>query len=185
MFPRGDLKCCIKGLFNIIGNAKEEIEKEGLLLPRTVKGKDLSELMSYNISAAFTIEGTDQRALLTNHGYMLRDPNIPHRFSIWFSRGILEPDFSVNDNFQDRLLMDWKALFGGVNAQRSLVQQAKVLAVRLLLGIQIADHMEEDGSMEYIFKRPIPGYCDVLYQDQNLRIFKGHHSSIYVMYRIS
>jgi len=192
MFPRGDLRCCIKGTYNIIGNPTEKIEKEGLFLPKNVGMDELYGLMSYNISVSFTIDGTNQRALLTNHGFVLPDPETPHRFSVWFSRGDLVPDFSANnedglllDWKENQSLLDWKKVFGGNNARRGLARHAKGMAVKLLLGIQIADQIDEDGRMEYTFKRPIPGYCDMLYQDANLRIFKGNAGSIYVMHRIS
>jgi len=187
MMPRGDLKCCIKGMFNIISDPTEQIEKEGLLLPRTVKEKDLSELLAYNTFVAFTIDGTNQRALLTNHGYMLPDPKIPHHFSIWFSRVILVPDFSANHSFQDDgLLSDWKELFGGDGARRGLVGHAKVMAEKLLLGTHIVDRMEEDGSMEYIFKKPILGYCDVsslAYPLSFLKSISPYEFSIYCIFQ--
>jgi len=180
MFPRGDLKCCIKGTFNIIGDAQEEIENEGLTLPKNLQKEDLSGVMTYNISVAFTMEGTNMQALLTNYGYMLPDPHIPNRFSIWFSRGILEPD-PQDDNTDSE--EEWKATFGDM--RRSWGERAKLLAARVLLGIRVPEKMEEDGTMEYSFMRPIRAHCDVLYMDDTLRIIKGHHGSIYVLYRIS
>ena len=54
----------------------------------------------------------------------------------------------------------------------------------MLLGADVPDSMDADGSMSYTLHRPIGGhgtsYVDVLYLDENLRITRGNAGSIFV-----
>lgn len=123
------------------------------------------------------------KGVLTNHGYMIPDPDVPNRLSIWFSGGTLQ----VQDAKQDLEL--WKQVFDVSAApQRDVMEMARVLGARILLGAHLPDKMENDGSMTYCLKRPIGGhgsaFCDVLYMDDTLRIMRGHHGSIFVSTRV-
>jgi hypothetical protein len=122
------------------------------------------------------------RGLLTNHGYMIPDPTVPNRLSIWFSGGTLECH-------QDEDLDEWKELFyHGDLPRRDLGELARVLAAKVLLGATSIEGMADDGSMSYQLRRPIGGhgqvFCDVLYSDHDLRVLRGHHGTVYVHRRV-
>jgi hypothetical protein len=118
---------------------------------------------------------------MKNHGYMLPDPKIPNRLSIWFTAGTLE----VND---DADLDDWKRIFSA-QPKLGLYDRANILAARLLLGANMPETMGEDGTMSYELRRPIGGhglaYCDVLYLDDDLRVLRGHGGQVYVCARLA
>lgn len=144
------------------------------------------------------------RALMTNHGYMVADPHVSGRSSIWFSGGSIEVQDEVND------LEIWRQLFDDSLApRRDMRATANLLAAKLLLGAYTTtqsngessshrDHSQDEHdvdldddtapSMSYFFKRPIGGhgevYCDSLYEDETLRIMEGHRGSIFVFNRV-
>ena len=113
---------------------------------------------------------------------MIPDPTIPNRHSIWFSGGTLECH-----NDQDQAL--WNQLFDQREApRRDLGEMARVLAAKVLLGASSSEELSEDGSLNYTLKRPIGGhgtvFIDVLYSDNDLRIVRGHHGTVFVHRRV-
>lgn len=123
------------------------------------------------------------RALLTNYGYCVPDPNVANRLTIWFKGGSLE----VQDEESD--LIEWKQLFDTKSIpNRSVSEYARLLAAKFILGAHIDDEISMDGSMRYTLNRPIGGhghvFIDVLYADETLRIVQGHRGTIYVFTRI-
>ena len=138
------------------------------------------------------------RGLITNHGYMVTDPDKADRSSIWFSGGSIE----VQDEIADAEL--WKQIFDeSLAPRRDTKEVANLLAAKLLLGAHttttVASPADQDDSessssddsvptMSYFFKRPIGGhgevFCDALYVDESLRITQGHHGSIFVSTRV-
>jgi len=124
------------------------------------------------------------RALLTNHGYCVPDPTNRNRLSVWFSGGSLE----VHED-DETGLQEWRQLFDSSKVPaRDLREYARLLAAKVLLGAAASDTMSGDGEMSYKLNRPIGGhgqvFCDVLYGDDNFRIVRGHHGSIYVFSRV-
>jgi hypothetical protein len=123
------------------------------------------------------------RGIMTNYGYILPDPQVPNRLSIWFTGGTLE----VNDEEND--LEEWKRIFDESAApRRDMKAFARLLAAKVLLGAEASDGIEPDGSMCYTLQRPIGGhgfaFVDVLYLDDSLRIIRGHHGSLYVFSKV-
>lgn len=123
------------------------------------------------------------RGIMTNYGYLLPDPEVPNRLSIWFTGGTLE----VNDEEND--LDEWKRIFDDSTVpKRDMREFARLLAAKVLLGANASDVVEADGSMSYTLTRPIGGhgsaFCDVLYLDDSLRIVRGHHGSLYVFSKV-
>lgn len=119
-------------------------------------------------------------AVMTNHGYLLPDPEISHRFTVWFSGGSLKP----ND---ERDLEQWRKLFDPQLAPPyRLKELANTFASRIFLGTSTTA-MQSDGSLQYSFKRPIGGhgqvFIDVLYNDDNFRVVRGHHGSYFCFCR--
>lgn len=123
------------------------------------------------------------RGIITTYGYILPDPKVPNRLSIWFSGGKVE----VHE--EDNNLQEWKKAFGGGSFKRHLKEKARLLAAKLLLGAEAPEKLEEDGSMSFYLHRPIGGhgtaYVDILYLDETLRIVQGHRGSLYVFSRVS
>jgi hypothetical protein len=122
------------------------------------------------------------RGLLTNHGYMIPDPETPNRWSIWFSGGALEVH-------EESDLGEWKKLFNEDELpRRDIGEYARVLAAKFLLGATSNETMAKDGAMSYKLKRPIGGhgqvFCDVLYSDEDFRVVRGHHGTTYVHSRV-
>jgi hypothetical protein len=80
---------------------------------------------------------------------------------------------------------EWKILFdSSKDPSRDLEEYARVLAAKVLLGAKSSEEMDEDGKLSYELQRPIGGhgkcFLDVLYQDDDLRIARGHLDSILV-----
>jgi hypothetical protein len=124
------------------------------------------------------------RALLTNSGYCVPDPNIANRLTVWFIGGTLEVQDEEND------LMEWKQIFNpNTIPHRSITEHARLLAAKVLLGAQIKEGINtSDGTMKYTLKRPIGGhghvFIDILYADDTLRIVQGHNGTIFVFTRV-
>lgn len=122
------------------------------------------------------------KGIMTTYGYILPDPQIPNRLSIWFTGGKICPN---DDEYDQR---EWNRLFSISVPKRTFGEKARVLAASLLMGAQVPTEMAPDGSMEYTFTRPLGGhgvaYVDILYLDSNLRIARGHRGTLFVFTRI-
>lgn len=86
-------------------------------------------------------------------------------------------------------LEEWKRIFDFTSApSRDLREFANILAAKVLLGALLPDNVENDGTMSFVLKRPIGGhgsaFCDIIYMDDDLRIMKGHHGSVYICTRV-
>lgn len=97
-----------------------------------------------------------------------------------FSEGDMEKPFSS----------EWEDIFApedNWNRRTSVADYAKALAAKFMLGAEIPDKMEDDGSMSYKLNRPIGGhgvaYVDILYLDQDMRILRGNAGSLFVQVR--
>lgn len=121
--------------------------------------------------------------ILTNQAYVVPDPSVLNRLSIWFSGGDLE----VQDEPSD--LEEWLKVFDSKSTpDRSLRECASALAARVILGALLPEEIEDDGKMSFELRRPMGGhgqaYCDIVYMDNYLRIMRGHLGSVYVCTRI-
>lgn len=212
MFRPTNLVCSIQGTFNTIHAIDPASEKLPVFIPRSLRREvsrsvskhQADSLRTYNIVVAFTIEPNQTRTgrkvlrhqkhdeyviqrpirgIMTNYGYLLPDPEVPNRLSIWFTGGTLE----VNDDEND--LEEWKRIFDDSTVpKRDMRELARLLAAKVLLGANASDEVEPDGSMSYTLTRPIGGhgsaFCDVLYLDDSLRIMRGHHGSLYIFSKV-
>eukprot|EP00957_Ditylum_brightwellii_P026047 1969237-Ditylum_brightwellii.AAC.1 len=90
---------------------------------------------------------------ITMFGYNLPDPDVPNRFSIWFTSGTIEVNNPVNNG------EEWKHIIGGKDVPRQhLTEEAQVLAAKILMGAAVSPEMEGDGAMRHQFHRPIGEY---------------------------
>jgi hypothetical protein len=143
---------------------------------RGVRPEDSVEAGAYIVPRSIT-------GILTNQAYVVPDPSVPNRLSIWFSGGDLE----VQDEPAD--LVEWMKVFDSSSApDRNLREYANVLAAKVLLGAMVPQEINDDGKMSFELRRPIGGhgqaYCDILYMDEDLRIMRGHLGSVYVCSRV-
>ena len=93
----------------------------------------------------------------------------------------------VQDEPED--LEEWKRVFDSTCApNRDLREYANTLAAKLLLGALLPEDMDSDGTMSFVLKRPIGGhgsaFVDIVYMDEDLRIMRGHHGSLYICTRV-
>ncbi len=93
----------------------------------------------------------------------------------------------VGNENNEKDLQDWRKIFEEGTCKRHLYEKARLLAAKILLGAEIPEGMNADGSMRFKLNRPIGGhgtaYVDVLYLDETLRIVRGHHGSLFVFTR--
>lgn len=105
---------------------------------------------------------------------MLPDESVENRFCVWFTGGSLRPAEGVD-------MQAWSDIFGrGNDRRRQLSDRAKVMAAKLLLGAEIPQGMDADGSMTYHFHRPLPGHFDAMYTDDALQALKANRGSVMV-----
>lgn len=125
-----------------------------------------------------TMPQSKLRAVMSSRGYMLPDSSTENRFNVWFTGGSLSPAEGTD--------MDaWADVFRQDRCEnsRTFSDRAKVLAAKLLLGAEIPQDIEADGSMSYRFHRPIPGHIDVVYTDESFQILRGNRGSLMVQSR--
>ena len=104
------------------------------------------------------------------------------------SYGIYVPHktgLSVGDMVDAPFDCEWEEIFARDETwKKSWSESAKLLAAKMLLGADVPDSMDADGSMSYSLHRPIGGhgtsYVDVLYLDETLRVTRGNAGSIFV-----
>lgn len=111
---------------------------------------------------ALTVEPDGKKplkALNVTKGYMLPDPDTPNRLTVFFTGGELShvsPD-KKEDQEKYGNLEDWKALFGG-DHKRTWGESFRVMGAKLLLGAELLDGTDQNGTMRYNLHRPIGGH---------------------------
>ena len=91
---------------------------------------------------------------------MLPDPDTPNRLTVWFTGGKLSPvlpEAGSPEESEYGGFDEWKAVFGGKH-KRTWGESFRVMGAKLLLGAELPDGMEEDGSMKYTLHRPAGGH---------------------------
>ena len=198
MFQPSNLVCSVQSTHNtikIIGEQEELPE----FVPKSLREEVARQsdkrplLRSYDIAVSMTIEppasvGQPEptttspsptkrlRAVIAVKGYILPDPDIPNRLTIWFTGGKLCPARlpSINELDDDQSTTsnkteasesgehggfeDWKAMFAKGKFYKTLGERARAMAAKLLLGADVPNKMEDDGHMEYVLHRPVGGH---------------------------
>eukprot|EP00980_Cylindrotheca_fusiformis_P028289 scaffold22589_cov138-Cylindrotheca_fusiformis.AAC.52 len=202
MFSPTNVICSLQGNFNPVEIVDDEQRRNMLqTVPKKLREEvesGTTVLRTYHILTAFTIEAADGlatfpnapnkdvdrsiRGIMTTYGYSLPDPEIPDRYSIWFTGGCIEPNNDPSD------IDGWKRLFTLHPPKHTFGEKAKLLAVKLLMGATLPEGMDENGRMEFAFTRPIGGhgtaFVDVIYIDNCLRVVRGHRGTIMVFSRL-
>jgi hypothetical protein len=158
----------------------------------------------HSIITAFTIEPTNMttktksskdktpqrivrrpiRCTMTTSGYMIPDPNVEGRDSVWITGGRMEPNATPEDTER------WNELFpDGIRPPHEWAAAARLLAVKWLMGAELSDVADaQTGAFSYQFTRPLGGhglaYIDTLYMDASLRIVRGHRGTIFCFARV-
>jgi hypothetical protein len=113
---------------------------------------------------------------MTTYGYALPYPR-QNRFSVWFTGGSID----VNGDSES-----WRRIFNKEALPRRTVgEESKLLAAKLLMGASTSDEMDENGKISYELNRPLAAYIDLLYLDETLRIMRSSSGAIYVSARVS
>jgi len=102
--------------------------------------------------------------------------------------GMKNPFLNGPNMLSEPFSAEWEDIFAQENTwKRSFSEQVKELGVKLMLGAEVPEGMEDDGTMAFTLHRPIGGhgssYFDVLYLDKDLRILRGNNGTIYVQSR--
>eukprot|EP00957_Ditylum_brightwellii_P094229 7174653-Ditylum_brightwellii.AAC.2 len=80
--------------------------------------------------------------LIMTFGYNIPEPDVPNCFSIHFTSGTIEVNNLINDK------EEWKHIFGGKDVPRQhLIEEACVLAAKIIMGTIVPTEMKEDGTM--------------------------------------
>eukprot|EP00956_Cyclotella_meneghiniana_P002023 scaffold2251_cov73-Cyclotella_meneghiniana.AAC.5 len=216
MFQPGDLICSVQSTHNNIRIVGEQ-EELPAFVPKSLKeevsslsksdGDSTSKrplLRSYDINVSITLEppasvGQPEppgipsptkrlRAIIAVKGYVLPDPHIPNRLTVWFTGGKLCPAMLANededmdegvekgsskgkkgkgkketngDDDEYGGFEEWSALFSKGKWRKTLGERARAMAAKLLLGAEIPNKMEDNGHMEYSLHRPVGGHSKV------------------------
>jgi hypothetical protein len=132
---------------------------------------------------------------------MLPDPDQANRLTVWFTGGKLIPATppssksndesdkgqkqSDSDEYAD--FDEWKRVFQDSHKSTTWSESLKKMGVKLLLGAELPQSMESDGSFSYTFSRPYgghgKGYVDILYIDRDLYVTRGNSGTIHVAVR--
>lgn len=207
MYRPTNLVCSVQGSFNEVARIDLRAKHEHLTVPSNLKQEVFereSVLRRYNIITAFKVEPNHPaygsrssnasvlkpiKGVMTTYGYVLPDPDIPSRLTVWFSGGKMELG-SGSGASDDGSAASWEKIFGSANLpKRNLTEQIKMLTVKLLMGAQVNETLnKDDGSLSFSFSRPVGGhgktYVDVVYLDETLRIVRGHRGTVFVFARV-
>jgi len=102
------------------------------------------------------------RAIQVLNGYMLRDPEKKNRLSVWFTGGKLAPftpdeSMAIEDHDEYGGFEEWKEVFDQEYTS-SWSESFKNIGAKLLLGAQLPQGMQRDGSLSYSLTRPYGGH---------------------------
>jgi len=206
MFRPTELVCSIQGTFNPVHVVRsKDIPTVPSKLKDEIRDEKKAVVRTYDIVTAFTIEPHNSKydkkgpenhnnnsstrspnhavdhpieALMTTYGYVLANPENPHRLTIWFTDGTIEV---IHD------AKSWRKVFSPTTLpKRTFREQVRVhVGAKVAVGaVPSQGEMEEDGRMSYHLKRPIGGhttaYIDILYMDGTVRIAKANNGVVYV-----
>ena len=122
-------------------------------------------------------------------GYMLPDPSVPNRLTIWFVGGRLAPVISNDETSRSGEVTapaEWKEMFGR-DQKKTWSDSIRNAGAKLFLGAELPSGMSADGSLSYQLHRPHGGhgvaYIDVLYYDEHVLVTRGNRGTVYVASR--
>jgi len=124
-------------------------------------------------------------------GYMLPDPSVPNRLTIWFVGGKLSPVVPEADKSgtpgEVTAPAEWKELFGRDQQKKTWSDSIRDAGAKLFLGAELPRGMSTNGTLSYQLHRPHGGhgvaYIDVLYYDEHVLVTRGNRGTVYVASR--
>ena len=189
MFAPSDLLCSIQSISNTITETPAGADGNG------------ERQHGYDVDVAFTIvgEGDSQglQGILTTRGNIAPSGNV-NRFDVIFAEGIAFPKNPSNELDAS----GWRSVFspkkmGGKPLERSLRERFNLFLARLFMGAVPSRGIEMDNAavskesvapssrgrslgLRFHLNRPKPGFLDVIYLDEDLRIIRGNRGSVTV-----
>ena len=123
-------------------------------------------------------------------GYMLPDPSVPNRLTVWFVGGELRPVVSGDEESsrsgEVTAPAEWKEMFGR-DQKKTWSDSIRNAGAKLFLGAELPHGMSTDGSLSYQLHRPHGGhgvaFIDVLYYDEHVLVTRGNRGTVYVASR--
>lgn len=205
MFKPTNLVCCVHEILNIVeplddndnnnANIKQK-DGDNPIWERSYNNKvimDIEIKQSSDTSSKENYAPTIIRvpAQLVNYGVCTPSSSHPSRLSVKFTGGILQPNFDMNCPSNTQLTMAWKQTFEGAISKELQSQSifAKVsstvsnVVMKLMMGLRPP---VDDGSLtqSYWIERPIVGYLDILYMDDDIRVSRGNRGTVVVVERV-
>jgi hypothetical protein len=128
-------------------------------------------------------------AKLVNYG--ICTPISSTRLSVKFTGGILKPNFDMNSIQNQQYALAWKQTFEGAiskeNDTASFYDRLKSgmngVFMKWMMGL-IPPVDDESLTQTYRIERPISGYLDILYMNDDLRISRGNRGTVVVVERV-
>ena len=196
MFGPTNIVCSLQGNYNQI----QPVEKLPPYIPKSILQQDgqeqeldIKNIFTYNIVTAFTMEEMEGnpnrrplRGMMITYGYMIPDPDVPHRHTVWITGGRMR--LSTSCPATDDTALEWNRTIGNPKRSRSFKEHATLLALKLFMGAEFkCSYNQELAEQEYVFTRPLGGhgmtYIDTLYMDEDVRIVRGHRGTLFVFSR--
>jgi hypothetical protein len=153
-------------------------------IPKSLRGEvedDASELRSFQTDIHFTIEGSGIKGVLQNNGYTLPNPSEDNRYTCWFTGGRC---YALNG--ED--VKQWRDVFGSEAPKLKLRERFNLWMAKMIMGAEPSEGMLEDGSLEFLLKKPIGGhkiaYQQVIYLDDETKITRGNRGTICAVSRM-
>ena len=170
-----------------------------LLYPSLIKTTS-SAYLYRSIAMSLTVEPAEDdsssavapvQAVKLVKGYMLPDPSVPNRLTVWFVGGRLSPVLSSDANLcgsssEVVVPAEWREMFGR-DQKKTWSDSIRNAGAKLFLGAELPHGMSADGSLSYQLHRPHGGhgvaYIDVLYYDEHVLVTRGNRGTVYVASR--
>ena len=203
MFKPSGVVCEVEQIINVVDEDASVIANASGNASANANAKNddpASWTQTYSIEALVNIETPNHKigkmpARLINYGICF--PTSSTRLGVKFTKGTLQPRFNLdnednNDNTKSKVNADlasaWKDTFGNaISKERQeqsylgrlgtwLVHKLMYLVMGLEPPVDVADY-----TQTYTISRPITGYLDVLYLDDDYRITRGNKGTICVV----
>mmetsp|Transcript_20437 Transcript_20437/g.31207 ORF Transcript_20437/g.31207 Transcript_20437/m.31207 type:complete len:369 (+) Transcript_20437:527-1633(+) len=199
LFAPADVIISVLGSCQNIIQPLPKHERINLMMPPAVaqaakndKRGIADHIRKYQIKVRFTVKderGQGLQGIITTYGYCApasqteKADDASHRLSVWFVGGDLSHDPFTSPE-QENL---WSELFG-TQAQhdhlhRGVFSKATLWFISAALGIKL-DPIDNSGYQSYSVQRPVLGYMDILYADEDFRVTRGNRNTLFVLKRV-
>jgi hypothetical protein len=178
MFKPTAVICTVEEIVNVI-EPLEDTSHDG----------EQSRSYNFEVSMKIHVPDTDIQlfAKLVNYGICTLASST--RLEVKFHKGQLTPDFDMQED--DILITAWKQIFDGAIAKeqdnssllKKITTSAGNIMMKWMMGLEPPDD-RPDMTQTYRIARPIAGFLDILFVDEDLRISRGNRGTVVVVERI-